>query len=320
VTSLLPFLFDDSEVALWASALGGSVTSALTWPVVQSYMSAGRRGRTLRSAIGWFNVTWTPATAVPLLAMPLFVAFDLRITFAFAALTAFAAAAVVFTFPLYPVSDNSDDGAAEIGADYGGLARSSGWLLPLGYLMSFALVPILPHRLGEVGVSETWIGAVGAIWMVVRFFVLVCMWRVAFWHGRWGTLLVAAVFLTAGSALVLVGNSAPLVVIGLVVFGAGMALTYYASLYYRMAVGRGAIDAGGNFESLVGLGTFVGPVVGLAGRLAGGTLHGELVTLGLVGVSAVAASALAVRPYRAARSARRASGAEQIVDQRHEQE
>lgn len=320
LTSLAPFAFPDSEIALWVAALGGAVTSAITWPVVQSFLSAGRRGRALRSSIGWFNVTWTPATAVPQLAMPLFVALDLRITFTFAAFAAFAAAVVVFTFPVHPVSDTIDDAGSEIGADYGGLARSSGWLLPLGYLMSFTLVPILPHRLEEVGVAATWVGAVGATWMVVRFAVLAVMWRVSFWHGRWGTLLVAAAFLTCGSALVLMGGSAPTVVAGLAVFGAGMALTYYASLYYRMAVGRGAIDAGGNFESLVGLGSFAGPVLGFAGHLTGGAAHGEAVTLALVGASAVAASLLAVRPYRAALLARRVSDQQQVVHQRDDQQ
>jgi hypothetical protein len=49
----------------------GAAASAVTWPIVESYLSAGRHGAEMRAAIGWFNVTWTPATATALLLMPI---------------------------------------------------------------------------------------------------------------------------------------------------------------------------------------------------------------------------------------------------------
>ena len=55
-----------SEAVLWAAALLGAAASAVTWPIVESYLSAGRHGAEMRAAIGWFNVTWTPATALAL--------------------------------------------------------------------------------------------------------------------------------------------------------------------------------------------------------------------------------------------------------------
>ena len=51
---------------------------------------------------------------------------------------------------------------------------------------------------------------------------------------------------------------------GLVVFGVGMGLTYYAALYYSLAVGHAEVDAGGTFEALIGVGYFVGPLLGIA--------------------------------------------------------
>ena len=45
-----------------------------------------------------------------------------------------------------------------------------------------------------------------------------------------------------------------------------MGLTYYAALYYSLAVGHAAVDAGGTFEALIGFGYFGGPLLGLAAR------------------------------------------------------
>jgi hypothetical protein len=44
-----------------------------------------------------------------------------------------------------------------------------------------------------------------------------------------------------------------------------MGLTYYAALYYALAVGHAEVDAGGNFEALIGLGYCVGPLLGWPG-------------------------------------------------------
>ena len=65
VASLAPLAARDSLPLLWLAALVGAATSAMTWPLVESFLGAGRHGAGMRSALGWFNVTWTPATAVP---------------------------------------------------------------------------------------------------------------------------------------------------------------------------------------------------------------------------------------------------------------
>ena len=69
-----------------------------------------------------------------------------------------------------------------------------------------------------------------------------------------------------GLALVLLAHTLPVLVAGLFAYGAGMGVIYYASLYYVMAVGAAAVDAGGNFEALIGVGYCVGPLLGLIGE------------------------------------------------------
>ena len=52
-------------------------------------------------------------------------------------------------------------------------------------------------------------------------------------------------------------------IVGLILFGSGMGVTYYAAIYYALAVGRAEVEAGGTHEALIGGGYMVGPIIGL---------------------------------------------------------
>ena len=192
--------------------------------------------------------------------------------------------------------DSGDGGADPHPARYRPLLRAASWLLPLSYVMCSSLSPILPHRLRALG-ATTSASLLAAIWMLARFSMLFAMWRSAFWHGRWGTLGVAATLLLVGLVAILVGPSLPVVVAGLAVFGAGMGLTYYAALYYTLAVGHGAVDAGGSFEALIGVGYCIGPVVGLAAYAFGGTVTPNTATAAILLLLSIPALWRAARPY-----------------------
>jgi hypothetical protein len=163
----------------------------------------------------------------------------------------------------------------------------------------------LPHRLAGLG-SAAPASVLAATWMLTRFAALFVMWRVGFWHGRWGTLVAGGASLAGGLALVLLAPSLAMVLLGLALFGAGMALTYYAALYYALAVGHGAVDAGGNFEALIGLGYGLGPTLGLAGQLVGGgsAPRASSATVAFTWLVAATFSALALRVYLRARRER----------------
>ena len=185
--------------------------------------------------------------------------------------------------------------------------RSASWLLPLSYLISSNLAPILPHRLAGLD-SVVPASVIAASWMVARFLSLVVMWRLGFWHGRWGTLLLAAVALAGGLALVLLAPGLGGVVAGLLLFGTGTGLIYYSALYYSLAVGHAQVEAGGNFEALIGLGYCLGPLLGLGGQLLSGgdPARARTATVALVWIAAAAIGLAALRPYAAARRSRSA--------------
>jgi hypothetical protein len=301
---LLPMLAPASVGALCVGALLGVAASAATWPVVESYLTAGRHGAEMRAAIGKFNVTWTPATALPLVVLPLVARLGRSGSFAVSAGATVLAWLATRGLPPHPAPHEPEAARAAVGAEYPSLLRSISWLLPFSYVISATLAPVLPQRLAAVGVGSTAASFVASAWMAMRFLVLLGMWRTHYWHGRWGTLAAASAALGGGLALVLLAGTAPVLIAGLLVYGAGMGLTYYASLYYSMAVGHGAVDAGGTFEALIGLGYCVGPLLGIAGHAVAGPERAGRATVALTWMLAAIAARGVVRPYLAARQAR----------------
>jgi hypothetical protein len=216
------------------------------------------------------------------------------------------ALAATLGLPARPTAHHAEEARAAMGAEYGALAKASTWLLPLSYVVSTTIAPLLPFRLAAVGVGSG--GSVFAgLWMTARFLTFFTMWRTAFWHGRWGTLAAGSALLLASFAAILLAPTVVGLVAGLVGFGVGMGLIYYCALYYSLAVGHAAVEAGGLFEALVGLGSCVGPLVGTAGQLLGGSANAGVATLGVAAIVLALGTPGVLRPYFAARTARRGS-------------
>jgi hypothetical protein len=131
----------------------------------------------------------------------------------------------------------------------------------MGYILNSAMTPLLPYVLARLHLAEAWQTPAAATWMGARVVVMAVMWRAAFWHGRWGTLLLGGIVMTLGVAIVVSGWSAMSLLIGLALFGCGMGIVYYAALYYAMAVGKAEVDAGGTHEALIGCGYTLGPAL-----------------------------------------------------------
>jgi len=304
IAALAPLAQRHSEAVIWGAAALGAAASAVVWPIVESYLSAGRHGARMRAAIGWFNVTWTPATALALLLLPIVNRAGTLAALALSAAGSAAALLATLALPVRPGTHEPEVAQASVGPEYKFLVRAASWLLPMSYILCSAVSPLLPHRLAAVS-GGTAGGGIAALWMVARFATLLTMWRTGFWHGRWGTLALAVSALAAGLAAILLAPSLLGLAAGLVVFGVGMGLTYYASLYYSLAVGHAAVDAGGTFEMLIGFGYFAGPLLGLAARAIAPAERAATSTVALSWLVAAGCSAGAARRYLAARHARR---------------
>ena len=257
--ALLPLLFSGWVSALWIAALVGLCGLGDHLPGRRELPDGRPARRRDALGIGKFNVTWTPATALPLLLMPLVRAErhvgQLRRRRRRPALLALLAARGL---PLHPPPHETEAAQAAVGPEYPcscgrrrGCCRSAtsspprwrrccrtGWRQSasgtVGQLRRRAVDGgAVRDAAGDVAHAASGTGA-GRRWAPPA----------PRWLARPG----------AGPA----GAVAADLIAGLLVYGAGMGLTYYASLYYSMAVGHGAVEAGGNFEALIGVGYCVG--------------------------------------------------------------
>ncbi|MEO0483650.1 MAG: hypothetical protein AAF138_08485 [Planctomycetota bacterium] len=258
---------------LWLlAAVYAPLTGAL-WPIVEAYLSGGRRGRELRHAVGGFNIVWAGAVAASLwLAAPLVEPQPLLVL-ALLGLLHVLSLALLPALGREPGRHLSDE-PHEVNPIDRSLLRVFRILLPASYLVSSTLQPFLPSGLAKLGVSVTWAAPAAATWMSSRLIVFAVMQR---WHGwRHAPALptIGALMLLAGFGLAVVapslGGTLPqpvpltLMLAGLAAFGAGMAVIYCAALYYAMEVGAAEVDAGGAHEALIGVGYAAGPLAGLA--------------------------------------------------------
>lgn len=303
VACVVPVVFA-SESALWVSAGVTTIASALTWPVLESYLTAGRHGPDMRSAISWFNMVWMPAVVVPMFAIAPLVEEHGAYGIGGVAVTSFAAVGLLGFLPARPAPHDHELASAHVTSSYPFLLRSARVLLPLSYVLSSVMSPLLPYRFEQIAIDVAWETPATATYLVMRIVVVVVMWRIPFWHGKWSTLVTAAATLVLGFAAVVLAPTLPVMLAGFVSFGIGLGIVYHAALYYGMAVGAAAVDASGTHEALIGAGYAAGPLTGLIGTAIAGPTGVVGLAAVIVGVSAVPA----VRPYLRWRRAGRGTG------------
>jgi hypothetical protein len=305
------------EWTIWLAFGVSTVCLALIWPLIESYIGAGRHGPAMRSSVGWFNMIWMPAVALPLLLMPPLLERHGEWVLAAQAAVYLAAIVPLWWFAPRPGFHDPETATQHVPAEYRLLLRCARVLLPVSYVLMAAIAPILPYRfeairdhqaaLEQAPMSVEAETPVAATWMVVRFLAVVVMWRLGFWHGRWGTLLLATIAMTIGFALVVLAMSIPVMMTGFAIFGAGLGMVYYAALYYALAVGHAEVDAGGTHEALIGIGYTVGPLAGLAGTAIGSTqeVDGGAAIVAIVWFIVAFGAVVAIQPYIVALRIRR---------------
>jgi hypothetical protein len=297
VASFLPWLAGGAEWAFWVMATTYLPLTGVLWPVVEAYLSGGRRGAALRKATGAFNFSWSTAVlaafwlmAPALEAAPLLVVAGMGVVHVICA-------GIVVRLPEEPAG-HGGDGSQPHPPVYERLLPVFRVLLTLSYVLVSAIEPILPARLSALGVRAGLSTPLASTWTAARVGIFVLCTRWHGWHGRWRTVVWTAGAMLLGFGLVAMGTSVPVVGAGLALFGVGAGGVYVAAIYYAMAVGKAEVDAGGAHEAVIGLGYTAGPLPALAahGLVAAGVLRFEhlssAMTL-LVGVVAAGAIALA---------------------------
>ncbi len=319
------------QAALWAFMLIFSPATGLFWPIVEAYLSGGRSGKPLRSAIGRFNITWSIALVVAFWAMAPLLAHDPFLIIAVLGVLQLGMCGLLRWFPSHP-PEHVHEHHEPHPAIYVPLLTLFRALLIGSYIVLAALAPLLPIVEDRLGVPVHWLTPLASAWLSARVVLFLVFERWHGWHGRWWTPWT-------GMALLLLGFSACMVspmfadgfadgfastrvglgvlMGGLIVMGIGMAMTYYGALYYAMAIGGSGgggehasqIRASAKHEAVIGLGYTIGPMCGLVALWIAGedldVFRGWVI--GLVSLSVVVCMGVGLRGVQSSRAGKQQS-------------
>jgi len=253
-------------------------TSGLRWPVVESYLSAGRTPRQTMGAIGTFNLCWAAGIPLALLTAGWLIHRMEASVFLLPACVNAASLLIILPLPFRPVHLPADHparpGQVEL-ARMKALTTSSRWLLLASYALSWALAGLMPHVFGRMGFVES-APALSGVLDFVRLLTFAGLIAWTSWHGKVAPLLLSLAAMPIGFFMVLFGGSLGAALTGETIFGLGCGLVYYSALYHAMVVQNASVDASGKHESLIGLGLVAGPLAGLLGAVLSGPLGGQV--------------------------------------------
>lgn len=251
------------EWTLWLTGGILGICSAWMWPIVESFLVAGRHGKEMRRVIGWWNIVWMISVATTMFAMaPLMDAHASMVIVGLGALFC-VGALVLAAYPKNPAEHDVEASSAVVPTSYKQLLKGVRILLPLSYIINGTLAPLLPYVLTNLTIELFWQTPAVATWMIARVGVTWWMWKVEGWHNRWSVLWLAIIAMAIGFVCIFAASGLVTLFAGLTLFGGGMGMVYYAGLYYAMAVGHGELNAGGTHEALIGTGYAIGPTAGL---------------------------------------------------------
>lgn len=261
--------------------------NGLKWPVVESYVGAGRAGKDSARAVGWFNISWSSAVPLSLgVAGPIIAFWSGGLFLAPAAINLAALVMVLFlpARPAHMPDDHPHRPAPQVRIRIQGLLASSRWLLLMAYASLWIWAALSPNVLDRLGVPVAYATMVATLVDVFRVIAFVVLRRWHGWHLGIGTSVLGLLAVPAGIAMVVFGPTLAWVIAGEVIFGLSAGAVYYAALYYAMLATNASVDAGGKHEGLIGLGFAIGPACCLVG-LAMGPVMGSLVLGTLAGLA-----------------------------------
>jgi len=279
--SLLALMVLHSLLALfpaaWLLVAGVLATAAIQgmkWPVVESYVSAGKAPKQLLPLLGRYNVTWATAGFVAIGATGAIVGQGFPALFFWCpALLNLGSILLALKLPQKPLhlehAHPERPAEAEL-LRLRALLGSARWSMIGSYALLYVLAPLMPSLLAALALRVTLATPVASVLDAVRVLTFGALGALSGWHGKRAPLWAAVLALPSSFLLILLGKSLVLVIAGEVLFGMAAGFAYTASLYYALVAENASVDAGGAHEGLIGIGIGIGPLSGIVGQLLAG--------------------------------------------------
>jgi MFS family permease len=256
---------------LVGSVFGTAIVQGLKWPVVESYVSAGRAPQQLLSILSRYNVTWATAGFVAIGVTGIIVGSGRpTLFFWLPALLNIIALLLTLKLPAKPLHLEHSHPQRPVEGELRNmraLLGSARWSMIGSYALFYVMAPLMPSLLAQLGLPVTLATPVASIVDAVRVVTFGALGALAGWHGKRAPMWLVGAALPTGFLLILLGNSLPVLILGEVIFGVAAGFAYTAALYYALVAENASVDAGGAHEGLIGLGIGLGPLSGLAGQL-----------------------------------------------------
>jgi len=306
------------ERALVALVLLETGLVAMTWPLLESLVSAGASPAALSRRLGAYNVVWAVVSAVALAASGAIIQYAPPGAFFGLVVAGHLGALTLLGAALRDARPTAPPGAVPEplhapDADLVRQRRLALWLsrlsLPATYVVVYALAPLFPSLPVVKVLSPAAAPLLASVWLVGRAAAFVVTGRTTAWHRRPDLLLWASVAMLLGFvgtvAPPLLGGAAlgPVMVAMVaaeLLLGLSLGLIYAGSLYFGMVSSEGSTEHGGYHEALIGCGQALGPAVGAIALWARPGDLGVSVTAvaGVIAVSVALAGAVRLRVGR----------------------
>jgi MFS family permease len=267
---------------------------AVSWPMLESLISAAGEPSRLAKRLGWYNIVWAFVGAIAVAASGAIIQYTPA--WAFFGITAtghFCAGVLIFCRTRSQAARIDSGELADSSASKGSEPsndprrtfdetearrhRLALWLsriaLPSTYVVVYSIAPALPSLHAIKQLPPTIATVVASIWLISRGIAFVITGHTTFWHKKPGLMFLASITMMVGFIGTIVPGSLnelsllqalSIMAVAQIVLGLSLGTIYSASLYFGMAVSDGSTEHGGYHEALIGLGQIIGPLVGAA--------------------------------------------------------
>lgn len=209
------------------------IVTGLKWPVLESYVSAGRGQQNLSKTLGRFNMSWAFAVPLALFFFGPLTEITWINTHIAPGAGVFVAAACIHLIcllsalrlepsPAHLAHDAPERPDPILLLRYEKLMISSRWTMMLSYLLIFFLTPVIPSIFGmapesshtdtnqlikhHLGFSLTWAPAMNSFVELIRALAFLALFLTPVWHNKSSMLTFAAISLPIGFLMTLFGG------------------------------------------------------------------------------------------------------------------